>query len=271
MKIKVLLAPILGVIIVSLLVWWVYPAYTNGIDGVKEKYAELQKQIGITNSLTNRLDNVQKLIVDIDSDTTKRDVIFGYIPQKKEDEKIIENLNSLAEKNGMGVLNISVSEVKNDGVSVSGNVSNISDSSISSPSTTMPEAGVVPGQAQVASKVIPSKLAVNFSVFGSYDNIKTLLDNLYKMRMFNKVSTLEMKTLKNEDQSLSSNLQVTMSLEFDYLPDNYKLSDNDIYNPIFSSTKFDKSIADKIISTKNIYVSDVIQGEVGKNNPFLSQ
>ncbi len=262
MKIKILVAPALGVIIVSLLVWLVYPAYTNGVDGVKEKYAELQKQTEITNGLAGRLDNIQKLIVDINSDATKRDAIFGYIPQNKEDEKIIENLNSLAAENNMAVLNISVSEVKNNGVSVSGNASDTSDPSA------LPATAV---SVKVASKVVPSKLLANFSVFGTYDNAKILLDNLYKMRMFNKVATLEMKTLKNEDQSLSSNLQITMSLEFDYLPDNYKLSDNDLSNTVFSSAKFDKSIADKIISTKNIDVNNVVQGEVGKNNPFLPQ
>ena len=44
MKIKVILAPLLIVMTVILIIWFVYPAYSNGSDGLKDQLQILDKE-----------------------------------------------------------------------------------------------------------------------------------------------------------------------------------------------------------------------------------
>ena len=255
MKLKLLLAPSIIILAVVLLIWVVYPAYTNGTDGVREKYQALEKQKEMTTSLLARLDNVKKLGSALDNDTSAKNTIFNYIPQNKEDEKVIENLNFLAMKNSLAVLNISLSEPVDSLTLVATPVDAMS-----------PQAADIS-----AKKVVPKKLMANFSVFGSYENMRVLLDNLSKMKRFNKVSILEMKSTRKEDQSLSENLQMNIGLEFNYLLNNYNLTDEDINNDVFVGGVFDEKIVDEIVKSKNVDVNNVLPGEIGTNNPFLLQ
>ncbi|MFZ2226861.1 MAG: hypothetical protein WA064_03340 [Candidatus Moraniibacteriota bacterium] len=254
MKLKLLLAPSIIILSVILLIWMVYPAYTNGTDGAREKYQTLEKQKEMTASLLARLDNVKKLGNALDNDASAKNTIFNYIPQNKEDEKVIENLNFLAMKNSLAVLNISLSEPAD--------------------SLALTPAPVDTVSSQVATpvkKITPKKLMANFSVFGSYENMRVLLDNLSKMKRFNKISILEIKSTRKEDQSLSENLQMNIGLEFDYLLDNYNLTDEDINNDVFVGGVFDKKIVDEIVKSKNVDVNNVLPGEIGTSNPFLLQ
>jgi len=255
MKLKILLAPSIIILAVVLLIWVVYPAYTNGTDGVYEKYQALEKQKEMTTNLLARLDNVKKLGSALDNDVDAKNTIFNYIPQNKEDEKVIENLNFLAMKNSLAVLNISLSEPASDLALAPAPVD-----------ATAPQTGAVP-----VKKVTPKKLLANFSVFGTYENMRVLLDNLNKMKRFNKISLLEMKSTRKEDQSLSDNLQMNITLEFDYLLNNYVLSDEDINNDVFAGGAFDQKIVDEIVKSKNVDVNNVLPGEIGTNNPFLLQ
>ena len=264
MKLKLLFAPSIVIISVTLLIWVVYPAYTNGVDGVKEKYQALQTQKEVTASLIARLDNVKKIGDALDADVSTKNTIFNYLPQNKEDEKIIENLNSLALKNSLVVLNISLFEPKEDISLAAGNAS-------SATVTTTPDGAPMPNASMPVKKITPKKLMANFAVFGSYENTRVLLDNLDKMKRFNKVSALEIKSTRKEDQSLSDNLQTTITLEFDYLLNDYQLSDEDINNAVFASGVFDKKVADEINKNKNVDMNNVFPGEIGSNNPFFLQ
>ena len=88
------------------------------------------------------------------------------------EEKIIENLNSLANDSVLAVLNISVIEVKDADVPVEVNTISVA------PPTQDSGVAVAP----VAPVVLPKKLKVTISVVGDYTNLKGLLEKIQKLK-----------------------------------------------------------------------------------------
>ena len=269
MKIKLLLAPSLLVIAAAMFIWMVYPAYTNGIDGVKENHKKLKEKKLLAAKLNQRYENVMKLASELDADTSEKNTIFSYIPNEKEDEKIIDSLNSTALKNELTVLNISLADIREEIVPAE---------EIVDPSALggeiLPDGTVAVAEVDVDTplpfKVVnPRKLAVKFSVLGKYDKEIALLDSLYKMKRFNKVSALEIKTTKKEDQSLSDDLVMNIELEFVYLADKYNVADGDINTDLFFNGVFNRDVLASINKNKSIDMNSVLPGEAGKNNPFF--
>lgn len=260
MKIKILLAPSLIVIIIVIIIWHIYPAYTNGIDGVKEKIQYLEDQKKLVEKLEIGISNAGKLAADLNTNSFENAVVFSYISQNKEEEKIIENLNSLAKESALAVLNISISEEKEVAIPA---VEVIPDVSANS------SLGDFPINSPMTPKAVPSNLKVDYSVAGDYVNIKMLLEKIQKLKRFNKFSALEIKVLLKEDLSVSESLQANMTLEFNYLKELKKIVAGDIDNPVFSTGTFDKQVVEKIRSSRTIEVNNVLPGQKGGNNPFI--
>jgi Tfp pilus assembly protein PilO len=264
MKIKILLAPSLIVLIIVAIIWYVYPAYTNGIDGVKEKNQKSLSQKQLMEKLDSSSRNAAKLVAELEIDSPDNALVYGYIPKNKEEERIIENLNVLAKDSALSVLNISVLEEKKDSsASAQEATENVPVDPFSAVNITAPI------QAPVTPKAVPKSLKVSLSLVGDYANIKNLLEKVQKLKRFNAVSTLEIKTLLKEDQSVSESLQADIVLEFNYLSELKRLVDGDINNAVFSAGAFSKTAIDKIRDNRSIEVSTVIPGEKGGNNPFI--
>ncbi len=265
MKIKILLAPSLIIITITMLIWLVYPAYTNGIDGVKEKRQKLADQRNLMNRLDSNVGNVEKLTADLGANSIDNAVVFSYLPENKEEEKIIDNLNSLAKDSTLSVLNISVVEPKVLDVIAT------TETGLSA----VPLPGLNPNaNAQTltpaeTTKADLRKLSVTLSVIGDYSNIKSLLGKIQRLKRFNKISTLEIKTLLKEDQSISDSLQANATLEFDYLNMPSQLMKGDINNAVFANGVFDKQVMAEIKNSRSINVNNVSPGQKGGNNPFV--
>ncbi|MCX6761794.1 MAG: hypothetical protein NTY33_03060 [Candidatus Moranbacteria bacterium] len=266
MKIKILLAPALIVIIITLLIWVVYPSYTNGVDGVKEEYQKFNEQKLLSSNLDDQIVSVGKLAADLKTNAAQDAVTLEYIPNKKEEEKIIENLDQLTRDSALSVLNISVSEVKKEEVVPE----------IVAPA--VPLGAALPGASSgvvvtpvplATTKAVPEKMRVELSVLGDYGGIKILLEKIEKIKMFSKFSGVEIKTLLKEDQTLSDSLSAKITLEFRYLKELNNLVEGDISNPIFSTGTFDRKIEDDIKNKKSINITDVVPGQKGIVNPFI--
>jgi Tfp pilus assembly protein PilO len=260
MKIKILVAPSLMILIIVLIIWFIYPAYTNGIDGIKEKKQQLEKQMGLMEKIDNQSNNVKKLTANLDANALENKIIFSYIPQKKEEEKIIDSLNLLARESSLSTINISLSEVADVALPAEESAS-ISGSSFPALEQTAP----------VAPKVVPKRMEVDFSVVGDYQNIKSLIEKIQKLERFNKFLTLEVKILQKDDQSISESLRADMKLEFNYLEELKMLTELDVEKAIFSSGIFsDKDVSEKIKSNRSIEINNVSPGEKRGNNPFVT-
>ncbi|MFZ2192816.1 MAG: hypothetical protein WAV31_01095 [Candidatus Moraniibacteriota bacterium] len=273
MKIKLLLAPSLLVIAAAFFIWTVYPAYTNGVDGVKEKYQKLKEQKRLSEKLSDRYDNVKKLASDLDADVSGKNTLLSYIPADKEDEKIFENINSIAIKNNLAVLNISLSDVPVEIAPVVEVVDQVDSSLAAIAAGTSPDvenAAVLNSEAKLPFDVVnPRKVIAKVSVLGTYADEMALLDSLSKVKRFNKVSSLEIKTTKKEDESLSDSLQMIAELEFNYLADNYRVEEKDINTDFFFDGVFSKDVIAEIDKNKSIELNNVLPGNSGKSNPFF--
>ncbi|MEI7425343.1 MAG: hypothetical protein WCK16_00260 [Candidatus Moraniibacteriota bacterium] len=263
MKIKILAAPFLIVIIITMIIWYIYPAYTNGFDGVREKKAKLLIQESLAKNLENTINNAELLKADLVANYLENGAVFSYIPSDKEEEKIIENLNSLSKDSALSVLNISISEAKEAVAVTEAATAGLSVNPI--PGLT-PDA---PIQAPITPKAESRKLEVKLSVIGDYGNIKILIDKIQKLKRFNALSTLEIKTFSKEDQSISESLQANITLEFNYLKELKRLVDGDINNPVFATGVFNKQVVGKIKSSRSIDVNNVSPGQKSGNNPFI--
>lgn len=267
MKIKILLAPALIVIIITMIIWLVYPAYTNGVDGVSERYQKLKKQESFLAGFDKQYDRIGGLMADLNANAADNAVVFGYIPQDREEEKIIENLNSLAKDSTLSVLNISAVDVKTE-ITAKDEIVDPTPK-FPNPALMNGNAPIVASELPVSPKAVAKKMNVSLSVAGDYGNIKNLLEKIQKLKRFNKVSALEIKAALKEDQTPSGALLANATLEFNYLKPQTVVAEGDINNAVFSAETFNRSVIEAIKNSRNINFNSVAPGQKGKSNPFL--
>jgi hypothetical protein len=260
MKIKLLLAPSLIIGIIILLIWFVYPGYTNGGDslkpaGIKEKRAELQMEKEKLARIVEKNNNIKKLSDQLINSGHEQEVLMEFIPVTVAEEEIVDKLNFNASSLGISVFNLSVAQPK-----------------------AAPAAPVIESSEpeSASAKIVPlpkeENVAVSFSVIGGYDKIKELLEKIYRLKRFNEVISLEVGAQKeatngNASSAPADNLQVDMVLGFNTLKEVEKIGDPE--GKVFSMQKFDMGTIAKIEEMKNIDVPEPLRvGESGRANPF---
>lgn len=253
MKTKILLVPLVITIIVALSIWLVYPAYSNGKNGVKEKYEQLKKEQKKLSNIQNKSANAQKLSSQLAS-LSDKNILYGFIPRSDREEEIIDNLNFLASSAGLSVLNFNPEQ--------NTRLNNSDQSNQDSASESLPVA-----------KTFKAKVEIS----GSYEAIKQFFGSVNKLSRYNDITILNIKKNVNnqnvnnqgENANVPANtLLADMEITFDILPQ-AKLSDQNVNDSIFSSSKLDTKIISKIKDARNTKVFQLDVGQKGKTNPFL--
>lgn len=259
MKLKILMVPVLIVLSIILLIWFVVPAFSDEITktGVIQKRNALAQEEEKMGSLGAKITNVEKLSSQL-ATSDKKGTIYRYIPENKNEEEIVGNLNALAKDNGASVSDLSITDAKEAYVE---------------PVIDMSYIGA-DGQTVTPLLIAPvpkaKEMEVSYSIVGKYENIKTILDKIYRLKRFNRISLLEMTALVNEGGSVSDNIKADAVLNFSYLKSKTgQMTPEETVDKIFSSGVFDVSIADKIEGDKSTDISTVDPGQKGKVNPFL--
>lgn len=259
MKVKILIAPLLIVSIIGLLVWLVYPAYSNGTDGVKEKRDEYNKEKETLDVISQKTANLGNLSAALTSDNNKpkQDLLFKFIPASLKEEDIINNLNYLAGNAGLSVTNISVTQPDKAAVPTSGLVDT--------------NGQPIPVSAGAPSMAQPELFKVNFSVLGSYDKIKNVLGNIYTLERFNDVLSLAITrgdtSQVGTNQAGGDTLQASAVLEFALFKKS--LAPADPLDPVFNNNNFNWGIIQNITDSKNTDVLNLSIDSSGRSNPFL--
>lgn len=268
MKVKVLLVPLFITISIALVIWFVYPAVTNGTDGLKETYEQLQKEKKLVSELDVKSQNVQKLMAQIASGTEEKNTLFQFLPEDAKEEEIIDNLNFLAGNNELPVIDLSVTQPKKEELSPEMTEAIVevgSDLPVqSSGAENLLDAGT--GIAKVIPAPVAKNLEVSFSVIGSYDKMKALLDKVGKLERFNKIETLEIKRPDGEGVPADL-LQMKAVLTFNFFKKKAVLSD--IENKVFGLAQFDMGAISDIKNSRSVDVLKLNIEQSGKANPFL--
>ncbi|HLN18968.1 MAG TPA: hypothetical protein VK255_02240 [Patescibacteria group bacterium] len=266
MKVKILFPPLIIVICIALMVWFVYPAYTNGVDGWKERREQLNTQKNNLIDAQQKADNMSKMIAQLESNKIDKDTIFTYIPDQLKEEEIMDNLNFIATNEGLSVIKLSISpesvmRQENTNVNSMGNLA-------------VDSSGVSVGQTAADDLAIKGKnYDVEFSVIGSYDKIKNVLDKVYKLKRYNNIKELKISenkpqvSGKEEAAAPADNLEADMTLTFSYLK-KYSKAVN-MNNATFSQTSFDMKVAQAIRDKKSVDVLKMNIDQVGRPNPFI--
>jgi Tfp pilus assembly protein PilO len=261
MKAKILLVPLMAVISMALVVWLVYPAITNGTDGLKEKYAIYQQEKERVAQLAVKSLNVEKLSAQLASSTEEKGILFKFLPEKMKEEEIIDNLNFLAGNNSLSVSNLSVSQPEPEVIAQSQDIAVAQAGGLS---------GGLPGGNELGVVVLPDpkarEFAVNFSVMGEYEKIKSLLGKMNTLERFNGVKTLSIKRLVAEDAPAGI-LQADMVLGFNFLKQREILPNAE--SSAFDLEQFDMKVISDIKNSKDTEVLQLKVDQTGKGNPFL--
>ncbi|MDR3559522.1 MAG: hypothetical protein P4L62_01530 [Candidatus Pacebacteria bacterium] len=251
MKVKILLMPLTIVIAIALLIWYVYPAFSNGSDGMLDKYGQLKKENAQLTDLEGKSSNVDGLASQLDSNPGDKTTMMEFIPDQIEEEQVVDNLNYLASSNGLAVLNISISQPTIPTATTpdsSGDAAAPADSSESAP--------------------VATDFSVKYSVFGTYDQVKGLLGKLNSFGRYNDVSSLdiEKQTSQQDSSAATDSLKADLVLNFNYFKPVALSSDT---SQVFLSSKLDTSVIDQIKSSQNVPVLHLSVGQMGKSNPFI--
>jgi hypothetical protein len=241
--------------------------------GVREKRMALQEETAKLEKADKVLSNAEMLNSEITSSPADTKVLFDYVPKNREEEKLIESVDSLAGENNLFVVNISVVDAKANVVNQEGAETLLS---------TLPTGSDAPDTVAVqkameervrAERVSPKNMNVNVSVVGAYSEIKSFINKMYGLKRANQVSSLLLKKLDetdvNGEKTASNKLQADITFRFSYIKALEKIYNFDVDNVIFEAQRFDKSILDDI-RRKSVDVANVELRQDGNTNPFTN-
>ena len=240
MKLKLLIAPLLVILIIVMAIWVVVPAYQK-LQAQKEELAAAGLKLADIQTKNAMAAKLKQALAD---NPAQKDILLGYLPQKAQEEIIIENLSSLAQGEGLAVANLSM----------------LDNSQKNNPSA-------APVTDPVSGEIIPPALAVNsisatVGIAGPYEKIRSFLGKLAAFKRDNNVVSLKIVPAT----AGAGNLQADMVLNLAYFA-----GGSATVNPnssIFSNGSFDTTVVDQIKNKLNTDIVPVNIGNTGKANPF---
>lgn len=270
MKIKLLMVPSIIVLAIVLGVWLIYPTYSNGSTGVKDHRDQLQAEKLKLDSILGKSVNSNSLSSQLEALQADRDVLYTFVPVDMKESEIIDNLNKMASDSGLLIYGLSISQPKLEVAPVEAPMT-MGSTSLDASSSTGAEVSVV-----ILPKV--KNFVSDMQVSGSYEQIKTFLEKVDVFARYVSVNNVFLKkglsttsvssTDSTTDTASLDVLTANLKLTFDIL-EKAKLSDNNVTDPVFSTSSLDTKIISQI---KNQYSNAALKldiGQVGKPNPFL--
>lgn len=239
--------PLIITTIVTLSIWWVYPVYSNGVDGVREKYAELKKKQNDLVEIKEKSKNAEKLFSEMTALSSEKDVLYKFIPEVVREEDIMSDINRLAAESSLMVSEITIKS--------SVGVKEISGK----------------GEIKKKSSSLPKneKALTTIKFAGNYEKIKEFLNKIYKLDRYSNLESLQIERSTGLGESNDPTVLV-VSAEIDFgVLEKTKISDGNINDKIFSSTSLDTKAINLIKSQKTVSSSDVNVGQKGKTNIFI--
>lgn len=264
MNLKIFLVPLS----IALMIW-------ASIGIISPKYSEVQllreslkKEAENLNNLNVQEKNKNKLVSDLEANSKQKDILLKYLPREANYEEIVDNLNFISKQNNLLAYDISVEkEEAPSGISLAKAVSDASvdeDGTIANPKAAAKASASLSGVRNIY---------VSFGAVGAYENVRTMLDQISKLKRFNQIVNLKIDKVKNGEEKddgvdypSSNNLQMTATIAFNYAP---KISaSNNLNNAIFSSDALDISVADKIEKRYTMSISDLKVDPTDRPNIF---
>lgn len=229
----------------GLCIWLVYPAYSNGVNGVKEKYEQLKKEENKLAEMKEKNSNVEKLFSEISSLSLEKEILYKFIPEKMKEDIIVNSIGRAASEFSLIVNEISIK------------------------SSAERKERVMLKESEEESKLPSSRESkVTIKLLGRYEKIKGFLEKVYNADRFSNLKSLEISNnLKEENKNNLSTLVANVEIDFSVL-EKTKISDGNKNDEVFSSSSLDTSIIELIKNQKNKTNNDINIEQRGKTNLF---
>lgn len=246
MKLKIIAIPLLILVIIVFSIWVLAPGYFE----VKEDLVRLGEANQKVSDINDKLQKAGKLNEELLSRSAEQKMLTEYLPESREEDKIINYFNDLVLRAGLVAFDFSVAPKKIQ----------IAAPKVDATGVPLVETSVTP---------VVEYANVNLGASGTYEKIADFLRKLDNIKRFNKISTIKIsKTTANENGDVpAGSLMMTATTGFGYLEKIKSVSN--INSDSLISEKFDLAVVDYIKSDKNTEISDLTLEAKGKSNPFM--
>jgi len=257
MKLKLILVPGIIALIVVLGIWFIYPAYSNGTDGVMDHYKQLKAEKQKLDSIKGKSGNANSLSSQLDSLGSDKEALYEFVPTNIKESEIVNNLNKMAADSGLLIFGLTVGRPS------------LSVASMEAPQ----KPGINP-----SIPVLPKAktFSADMQISGSYDQVKTFLNKVDNFARYEAIASLNLKKGSSvsgqagagaPDPSMDI-LAADLKITFNML-DKAKLSGDNVNDAVFSSSSLNTDIISQIKSSRSELAVGVDTGQKGKANPFL--
>ncbi len=265
MRIKILIFPAALAVTIAIIIAYVWPQ----IGELKKAKKELAESQATLQNIKEKRNNMESLKKSLEQNKDKEAFVLSYLPVQNQEEEIINKLNQLAADSAV-VFDMLSPEKEQAKAAVSESANEELSSKNALFSSSNDKGAPAAGQAGPMLRAANMELKVS----GNYAAVKTFLEQVYKMEIFNNIISLSIakkaekgsQTGEKEAQNPDT-LFVEAKIGFGYMSET-RLAGN--YSaPIFSRSSFDLAPYDKLIqlATRKIPVLDA--GSQGRTNPFL--
>ncbi|MFA4817973.1 MAG: hypothetical protein WC608_04615 [Parcubacteria group bacterium] len=242
MKLKLLIAPLLVLLIVVMAIWVIGPAYQN-LQAQKKELAAAQKKLADIQEKNMLAAKLKQALAD---NPAQKEMLLKYLPEKAQEELIIENLSSLMQGEGLTLVNLAV----------------LDDSRKKSTQAAPVMNDASPGEIAPAALAADS-IGISVGFVGPYEKIRSFMGKLATLKRDNNVAALKITAVAAAAGSLQADMVLNLA---------YFTGGNSAINAsssVFSKDAFDMLTIDQIKNKLSTEIIPVTIGEAGKANPFL--
>jgi|WetSurMetagenome_2_1015567.scaffolds.fasta_scaffold296512_2 hypothetical protein len=275
MKLKIIIFPFVLIMTIIMAVNFIYPDYQK-IQTVRTEIEGKEAELA---NLEAKSQNVKKLASDLESNETNRDFVMRYLPEKKNEEVIVDRSNYLTIDSSVLLVNVDLEEIK----------APVVQGPSAEEQALLDRNAQLTGQSNVVQSIPDppfevDKLGATVELIGTYENIKTYLNRLYRIENWFDINSLEIELVNNDNEESQGseanqestsqgsnevkNLVVRYNLNFGYFP-KVNIKVNQIPQ-IFTQSNFDFSAAEKAREISTSVIPDIDAGSYGsRTNPFF--
>ena len=269
MRIKIFVFPLALAITITIVIAYIWPE----IGRIKSAKEELIRSQETLQDIQKKKSNIESLKRDLLANKEKEAFVLKYLPVRNQEEEIINKLNQLATD-----LSLSVSMISPDKEQAKAAIPENTNEELSSKEALFSSDKNKKGS-NLGRQQMPTVRMTNMEVdvAGNYAAVKSFLEQIYKMEMFNKITSFSI-TKEGEKGSQSQNqtegatkpsdtLFAKIKVGFGYMSE-ARLA-GDYSAPIFSYSSFNFTPYENLVRliTKKIPALEV--GSQGRDNPFL--
>ena len=261
MNVKILFFPLAITITLFLSIFYIKPE----IDAALANNDIIEAKTKIADTAKMKASNVQTLESSLNGNKQAEALVLKYLPVTQEDDRIVDSVSFLTSQSGVILDSIKLAKATEVAP-----IEVIPETASSASTESLMNASAVAGDGtelevkEVAAK--SKEIVVDFSVRGSYEGIKDMINKLSKMDRFQNFSSINIERVQSAEAS-AGDLEATIAMSVSYLP---KVKSQGKFNrDILDKTTFSFDTVKVLQNQISSAVPAIEVGAAGASNPFV--